>query len=102
MRLRPTWQLYRFSVAVTAAWAAAVFCFNLVADTNYGYLNGKPSSGSALDYLGPWPWYVLVEIGLVMAVWAVALTWPWERSRGRPNNRSDDRSSASKGARPAD
>ncbi len=52
--VRPTWAGYRFTVLVTASWAIAAYVFNVVADTNYGYLNGKPSAASALDLLGPW------------------------------------------------
>jgi hypothetical integral membrane protein (TIGR02206 family) len=74
--IRPTWAGYRLAVVATACWAVAVYLFNVVADTNYGYLNHKPSSTSILDLLGPWPWYVLAEIVIVIAVWA-AMTWPW-------------------------
>lgn len=80
LRLWPTWATYRRTVAITAAWAAAVMVYNAIADTNYGYLNGKPDSASALDLLGPWPFYVLVEIVVIVAVWA-ALTWPLVRRR---------------------
>lgn len=75
--LRPDWRLYRFVVLVTATWAASTYLFNVVAGTNYGYLNAKPASASVLDLLGPWPWYVVVEIGLVAAGWALLLTLPW-------------------------
>ena len=76
----PTWRSYRFAVAATATWAAAVFCLNIAIDTNYGFLNGKPGAATVLDLLGPWPWYVLAEIAIVVTVWAL-LTWPWVRSR---------------------
>jgi hypothetical protein len=42
-----------------------VFAFNVVVGTNYGYLNAKPSAASALDLLGPWPWYLLAEVVIV-------------------------------------
>ncbi len=79
--LRPTWRLYATTVAATFTWAVAAYSFNVVADTNYGYLNRKPSSASLLDLLGPWPSYVLAEITLVAIVWAVVMTWPWTRAR---------------------
>ena len=75
--IRPTWRLYRFAVVATLTWAVTVYCFNVVADTNYGYLNGKPSSASLLDFMGPWPWYVVVEVAVVATVWALLLTLPW-------------------------
>jgi hypothetical integral membrane protein (TIGR02206 family) len=55
-----------------------VYAFNVVVGTNYGYLNAKPSAASALDLLGPWPWYVLNEIVIVAVFWAL-ITWPWAR-----------------------
>ena len=80
--LRPTWRLYRFAVVMTLAWAAITFTFNVIAGTNYGYLNRKPPIASVLDFLGPWPVYLLTEITLVIIVWAL-MTWPWERARRR-------------------
>ena len=76
--LGPTWHTYRVSLAVTAAWAVTVFSFNVLADTNYGYLNAKPAAASALDLLGPWPGYLLAEIVIVAVLWAL-ITWPWAR-----------------------
>ena len=32
---------------------------NLVLDSNYFWICGKPPTASLLDYLGPWPWYIL-------------------------------------------
>ncbi len=79
----PRWREYRLTMAVTLAWAVGAYAFNLAADTNYGYLVRKPSSGSALDLLGPWPVYVLAEIAIVAAIWAL-MTWPWNRGDHDP------------------
>ena len=76
--LGPDWRRYRVALAVTAAWAVTVYVFNVVVGTNYGYLNAKPTAASALDLLGPWPWYVLNEIVIVAVFWAL-ITWPWAR-----------------------
>jgi hypothetical integral membrane protein (TIGR02206 family) len=80
--IHPDWRRYGLAVAVTAGWAVTVFCLNLALDSNYGYLNAKPGAATALDLLGPWPWYVLAEVVLISAVWAL-MTWPWVR-RGEP------------------
>ena len=74
--LAPDWRSYRTAMAATAAWAVSVFLFNLVAGTNYGYLNAKPASASILDVLGDWPWYVLAEVAIITVAWAL-VTWPW-------------------------
>jgi hypothetical integral membrane protein (TIGR02206 family) len=83
MRVRPTWRTYGQTVAITFVWLVVTFIFNLVVGTNYGYVNGKPSRASALDLLGPWPWYVAAEIAVVAAIWAL-LVWPWTRRSANP------------------
>lgn len=75
-RVLPRWRDYRFTIGVTLTWAVAAYSFNEVAGTNYGYLQRKPSGGSILDLLGPWPWYVVAEIAIVATIWAL-MTWPW-------------------------
>ena len=86
--LTPSWRSYRIALCATAAWAVTIYAFNVTVGTNYGYLNAKPQTASILDLLGDWPWYVLAEISLVIAVWALA-TWPWvspARRRGRASD----------------
>lgn len=80
--MRPDWRSFRIVVVVTVVWLAVTFVFNLVAGTNYGFLNGKPTTASLLDVLGPWPVYIAVAAALVLTVW-VLMTWPWVRSKGR-------------------
>lgn len=70
LRLVPRWRDLAATVATTLLWAVVAMTFNAAADTNYGYLQQKPGSGSLLDLLGPWPWYVVAEIVVVSAVWA--------------------------------
>lgn len=76
--IRPAWGTYATTVGLTLVWMVTVYAFNLVVGTNYGFLNRKPGTGSALDLLGPWPWYVLAEVVVVGTVWAL-MTWPWTR-----------------------
>jgi hypothetical integral membrane protein (TIGR02206 family) len=78
--LRPDWRSYRIAVGTTFSWGVVMFAFNSVAGTNYGFLNTKPAVGSLLNMLGPWPWYLLSEVVLGAAVWAL-ITWPWVRQR---------------------
>jgi hypothetical integral membrane protein (TIGR02206 family) len=84
LRVPVTWRSYRFAVGATAIWAVSVMTFNAVSGTNYGYLNRKPAVGTLLDFFGPWPGYVVVEIAVVAGVWAL-MTWPWvHAAKGTP------------------
>lgn len=78
LRRRPSWPGYRFALLVTAAWAGLAMAINALIGTDYGYLNRKPEVSSLLDLLGPWPAYVVLEVLVVAAVWAL-MTWPWQR-----------------------
>ena len=54
------------AIIVTGLYALTILAVNFVLDTNYLYLRTKPAATSILDYLGPWPWYVLGLGGLTV------------------------------------
>jgi hypothetical integral membrane protein (TIGR02206 family) len=83
LRHGPDWTAYRRACGWTLVWLVAVFCLNAALGSNYGYANRKPS-GTVLSYLGPWPAYVVVEIAIVAAGWAL-ITLPWT---GLPRRRT--------------
>ena len=87
-RMRPTWRSYRLAVLVTLTWAIVTFIFNRVADTNYGFLNAKPSTASLLDLMGPWPVYLFSGMTIVFVIWAL-MTWPWERDGSLDKDAAD-------------
>lgn len=69
-RMRPT--LRSLPIAVLALHIAAIpgGIVNRLAGTNYMFLARKPEGGSLLDWLGPWPWYI---VELEPIVWLMCL-----------------------------
>ena len=57
-------------------YALAVGTMNAITGWNYGYLCHKPYAPSLLDFLGPWPWYLL-SIELIALVTFLILNIPW-------------------------
>ena len=51
----------------TAAYAAVVGVVNLVIGANFLYLRAKPAQPTLLDWLGPWPVYILTAAALALA-----------------------------------
>ena len=56
---RPRPRSVGIAVGATAAYALAMLPVNLLLGSNYLYLVRKPFRPSPLDYMGPWPWYIL-------------------------------------------
>jgi hypothetical integral membrane protein (TIGR02206 family) len=50
--------ILRMMIALNV-YAVVVGAFDAVTGWNYGYLCRKPSMPSLMDWLGPWPWYIL-------------------------------------------
>ena len=75
------WRAFGATVAVAAAAAAA----NLLTGGNYMWLREKPDEGSLLDFMGPWPWYIVsaAVLGLVLFSLLAALA-----ARVRPGPRT--------------
>jgi hypothetical integral membrane protein (TIGR02206 family) len=55
VRLASIWQVW----LVTNLYALAAGLVNGLSGTNYGFLARKPAQPSLLDYLGPWPYYIV-------------------------------------------
>jgi hypothetical integral membrane protein (TIGR02206 family) len=65
---------------VTAAWAGVAAVGNALTGGNYMFLREPPQTASLLDYLGPWPWYVMASAVLALALFTV-LDLPFRRRR---------------------
>ncbi|MET1013155.1 MAG: TIGR02206 family membrane protein, partial [Paenisporosarcina sp.] len=52
-----------------------VFMMNVFVNGNYMFLQRKPVNGSLLDFLGPYPWYILslelVAFAMFFILWII-------------------------------
>jgi len=66
LNFRPTFRSVIYSFLALQAYAILMFIVNYAVGANYFYTNFKPGGGSALDYLGEWPYYIfMVELILI-------------------------------------
>lgn len=56
---------------LTIAYAALVGVLDLMTGANYMYLHAKPSSPTPLDFMGPWPWYIIPAAVVAVVLFAV-------------------------------
>lgn len=58
-----------------------IFAINIVVHGNYMFLREKPINGSLLDFLGPYPWYIvsleMVAFSMFLAFWLIFRRWSW-------------------------
>jgi hypothetical integral membrane protein (TIGR02206 family) len=54
------------SLGALSVAVAVVAPINLWLGTNYLFLSSKPEQASLMDFLGPWPWYILSLAGLAL------------------------------------
>ena len=64
-----------FWLVVYAAFAGTI---DAVLGSNYGFMRAKPPTASLLDFMGPWPWYIL-SLGLLALVLFSLLTLPFRK-----------------------
>jgi hypothetical integral membrane protein (TIGR02206 family) len=66
----------------TVAWAAIATAGNVFTGGNYMFLRERPETPSVLDYMGPWPWYILSAASLALTLFAL-LDLPFRSRRDR-------------------
>jgi len=74
--MRPT----PMSIVRTLGWSAVYFgaaaVVNSTLGTNFGYLCAKPNQPSLMDYMAPWPFY-LIQLGLLTIAFCMAYYFPF-------------------------
>ena len=71
----------------TAIYAVSVWFVDLATNGNYLFLRYLPPTKTALDYMGPWPWYIVT--GTILAIIVMnALYMPFARSAAPAQQRA--------------
>ncbi|HRQ88319.1 MAG TPA: TIGR02206 family membrane protein [Bacteroidia bacterium] len=76
----PYWRAISEIFAWSIAYLVFAFAMNALTGANYGFASRPPSTPSLLDYLGPWPWYLLSMQGIALVLFSL-LYLPFLRSR---------------------
>jgi hypothetical integral membrane protein (TIGR02206 family) len=79
LRMRPARRAVLRVTVVTGAYAIAVGVVDYFTQGNYLFLRNIPPTRTFLDYMGPWPWYILTLTVLAIVVFNL-LYLPFARS----------------------
>lgn len=60
LKMRPNFKSVFKSLVALQFYLLVMMGINYLLGSNYCYLNYKPESASVLDYLGEWPYYILI------------------------------------------
>ena len=78
---RPTIRSMWVTILIVNLHAACVFFLNKVLGANYLFIMKKPKSRSLLDYLGPWPWYLLsMELVMILSFYILYIPF-WNKRK---------------------
>ncbi len=78
LRIKPRAGAVKRAMFWLAIYAAGAGSIDAVIGSNYGFLREKPVTGSLLDVMGPWPWYI-GSLGLLALVLFTLLTLPFRK-----------------------
>jgi len=73
---RPTWKSFKQVIIWLNVYALVVTGINVLIGSNYLYTLHKPETASLMDFLGPWPLY-LVALELLALFFCFLLYLPW-------------------------
>ncbi|MEC7984786.1 MAG: TIGR02206 family membrane protein [Myxococcota bacterium] len=59
------------AVATSLAILPVIGLINWLLGSNYFYLAGKPDGKTILDFMGPWPWYIIPLVGLGFVIFLI-------------------------------
>lgn len=67
------WKDFWNAIIYVQLYLVLVHLANLILGSNYSYTVKKPWSATILDYMGPWPWYILFGEVLMIALFLLLL-----------------------------
>jgi len=70
--MRPTFKSIWKALLAMNAFLVVALMANLILDANYFWILGKPAVPTLLDYMGPWPWYLLTGQFVALAHFGLA------------------------------
>lgn len=70
---RPSWRSLGQTWLLTNALLPLVGLFNWLVGGNYWFLAAPPPTPTLIDYLGPWPWYLLGLQGIALGLFVLLL-----------------------------
>lgn len=75
---RPTLKSLKKAFIVLNLYMVFIAGFNTITGGNYLFITAKPETASLMDYLGPWPWYILSLEGIgVLMFFIVLIPFLW-------------------------
>ncbi len=83
----PLWKAPFEAFAWSQVYLAIAMTANWLLGTNFAFASRKPDNPSLLDYLGPWPWYLLgMEILALVLFYLLALPFLGRASKAHGAN----------------
>ncbi|MFQ6113099.1 MAG: TIGR02206 family membrane protein [bacterium] len=95
-KYRPTLKSIWRTFLTTLLYTLVIIPVNLLLNTNFLYICRKPKNPSLLDYLGPWPWYVLSLAIIAPVIFFIYYSPFWISDLLRAHNRGNFRNKIEK------
>jgi hypothetical integral membrane protein (TIGR02206 family) len=80
-RYKPTFFSLWMTFILVNLYGVCIFFINRMLDANYLYMMKKPANASLLDFLGPWPWYLLSVEAVIIVSFLLLYSPFWIREK---------------------